>query len=43
MTTQPIIVIQSLVKTLGKSEILHDINLSIYEGEVFGFLGPNGA
>ena len=43
MSSQPIIVIQSLSKTKGKSELLKDINLSIYEGEVFGFLGPNGA
>jgi ABC-2 type transport system ATP-binding protein len=42
-STQPIITIQSLSKTLGKNQVLKDINLSIYEGEVFGFLGPNGA
>jgi ABC-2 type transport system ATP-binding protein len=39
----PIITIQSLSKTLGKNKVLENINLSIYEGEVFGFLGPNGA
>ncbi len=43
MSTQPIITIQSLSKTLGKNKVLENINLSIYEGEVFGFLGPNGA
>ncbi len=43
MSAQPIIVIQSLSKNLGKNQVLRDINLSIYEGEVFGFLGPNGA
>jgi ABC-2 type transport system ATP-binding protein len=43
MPTLPIITIQSLSKTLGKNQVLKDINLSIYEGEVFGFLGPNGA
>ena len=42
-TTQPIIAIQSLSKTLGKNKVLENINLSIYEGEAFGFLGPNGA
>jgi ABC-2 type transport system ATP-binding protein len=42
-STQPIITISGLSKTLGKIEVLHNINLSIYEGEVFGFLGPNGA
>jgi ABC-2 type transport system ATP-binding protein len=43
MSAQPIITIQSLSKTLGKNKVLENINLSIYEGEVFGFLGPNGA
>jgi ABC-2 type transport system ATP-binding protein len=43
MSSQPIIAIQSLSKTLGKNKVLENINLSIYEGEVFGFLGPNGA
>ena len=42
-STQPIITISGLSKTLGRTEVLHNINLSIYEGEVFGFLGPNGA
>ncbi len=42
-STLPIITISGLSKTLGKTEVLHNINLSIYEGEVFGFLGPNGA
>ena len=43
MNSSPIITIQSLSKTLGKNRVLENINLSIYEGEVFGFLGPNGA
>ena len=43
MSSQPIIAIQSLSKTLGKNKVLENINLSLYEGEVFGFLGPNGA
>jgi ABC-2 type transport system ATP-binding protein len=43
LNSSPIITIQSLSKTLGKNRVLENINLSIYEGEVFGFLGPNGA
>lgn len=35
--------ISGLNKTLGKKQILHDINFEAYAGEVFGFLGPNGA
>lgn len=39
----PVISLQHLSKTIGKSEILHDISLHLQSGEVFGFLGPNGA
>ena len=35
--------ITHLYKTIGKQEILHDINLSIPSGQVLGLLGPNGA
>ncbi len=35
--------IEKLNKTLGKRHILHDIDIEAYEGEVFGFLGPNWA
>lgn len=30
-------------KSFGKAEILHDINLSIEQGEVYGLIGQNGA
>ena len=40
---QSVIALQHLSKTIGKSEILHDISLTLQSGEVFGFLGPNGA
>lgn len=40
---QPILQISHLNKTLGKRQILKDVNLETYSGEVFGFLGPNGA
>ena len=35
--------IKGLNKTIGKKQILHDIDMECYAGEVFGFLGPNGA
>ena len=38
-----IVEIKELFKTIGKEEILSDINLQIAEGEIYGLLGPNGA
>lgn len=32
-----------LTKTYGKLKVVDAINITAYEGEVFGFLGPNGA
>lgn len=40
---EAILDIKGLNKTLGKKQILHNINLQAFGGEVFGFLGPNGA
>ncbi|UOE55422.1 ABC transporter ATP-binding protein [Bacillus sp. CMF12] len=39
----PIVSIQNVFKTYGKHQVLKDINLEIYEGEIFGLLGPSGA
>lgn len=41
--TEPAMQLIELRKTIGKKEIIKDLNFSIYPGEVFGFLGPNGA
>ncbi len=35
--------INDLSKSFGKKEILKNITLKVYSGEVFGFLGPNGS
>lgn len=35
--------IQHLKVSLGGVPILHDVNLSLDEGEIYGLLGPNGA
>ena len=35
--------IEDLSKQYGRTTVLHDINLSIGEGEVVGLIGPNGA
>ncbi|MGL5646472.1 MAG: ABC transporter ATP-binding protein [Clostridium sp.] len=35
--------VKNLKKSLGKREIIKDLNFAVEEGEVFGFLGPNGS
>ncbi len=35
--------IRGLGKTIQKREIVKDLSLDLYEGEVFGLIGPNGA
>jgi len=40
---QPIIECRDLTKIYGQQVAVNHLNLTIYEGEVFGFLGPNGA
>ncbi|MBG9588080.1 ABC transporter ATP-binding protein [Cytobacillus firmus] len=39
----PIVSIQQVSKNYGKQQVLKDISLEIYEGEIFGLLGPSGA
>ena len=39
----PIIEVQGLVHAYNETTILHEIDLSIAQGEIFGFLGHNGA
>lgn len=38
-----IVSIQHVSKKYGKQQVLNDIRLEIYEGEIFGLLGPSGA
>jgi len=38
-----VIEIKNLTKKFGKFTALHKVNLSVNEGECFGFIGPNGA
>lgn len=35
--------INGLAKSYGSKQVLHDVNLSIGEGEIVGLIGPNGA
>jgi ABC-2 type transport system ATP-binding protein len=41
--TAPIVSSQKVSKFFGKQQVLIDINLEIYSGEIFGLLGPSGA
>ena len=38
-----VIKIMNLTKYYGKARGIIDLNLSVNEGECFGFIGPNGA
>ena len=40
---QTVLSIKHVSKHLGKRKILSDITLDVKEGEIFGFLGPNGS
>jgi ABC-2 type transport system ATP-binding protein len=40
---EPIISIKHLFKSYGPKQVLKDINLDVYPGEVIGYIGPNGA
>ncbi len=40
---QTVLSIKQVSKHLGKRKILSDITLDVKEGEIFGFLGPNGS
>ena len=39
----PVITLEKLNKSYGKSRGIIDVDLEVQQGEVFGFLGPNGA
>lgn len=38
-----ILEIKNLTKYYGKVLGVKDLSLTLYEGEIFGFIGPNGA
>jgi ABC-2 type transport system ATP-binding protein len=40
---EPVINIQHLYKNYGQKQVLKDINLQVYPGQVVGYIGPNGA
>jgi ABC-2 type transport system ATP-binding protein len=42
-TTTKIIDIHHLTKTFGKFTAVSDLDLTVYKGEIYGLLGPNGS
>lgn len=42
METQ-ILKCEKLNKKFGKKQILKDVSFEIYQGDILGFIGPNGA
>lgn len=38
-----VIEIKHVSKKIGQKQIINDLSLDVYEGEVLGLLGPNGA
>lgn len=43
MDTAPIIQIKNLSKSYGVKQVLKNLSLDIYPGQVIGYIGPNGA
>ena len=43
MAARPMIEISGLTKQYGEKTAVDHLNLTIYQGEIFGLLGPNGA
>lgn len=43
MEQQPIVELKQLSKMIGKKKIIDNLNLSLFPGQITGFLGPNGS
>jgi len=43
MTKNTVISVRNLVKKFGSFTANDNLNFEVYEGEIFGFLGANGA
>lgn len=40
---ETVLEIKNLTKYFGKAKVVDAINLDVKAGEIYGFLGPNGA
>jgi ABC-2 type transport system ATP-binding protein len=43
MSIENVIVTERLTRVFGAARVVHDVNLNVPPGVVYGFLGPNGA
>ncbi|MGP4079557.1 ABC transporter ATP-binding protein [Pseudalkalibacillus sp. R45] len=43
MKNNPILQLQNIHKSIGKNQILSDVELEVNHGEIMGLLGPNGS
>ncbi|WP_144789429.1 ABC transporter ATP-binding protein [Lysinibacillus fusiformis] len=41
--TEPIVQLQNLSKTIHGKQLIQQLNIDLYPGQITGFLGPNGA
>lgn len=41
--TEPIVQLQNLSKNIRGKQLIHQLNIDLYPGQITGFLGPNGA
>ena len=43
MNMETILKCENLCKTFGKRNILKNVSLEVKQGDILGFIGPNGA
>jgi len=43
MNKTPVLEVRGLTRTYGERPAIQDLSLTVYEGDVYGFLGPNGS
>jgi ABC-2 type transport system ATP-binding protein len=43
MSSEPIISLQNVTKRIGRTTIIDGLTFDVPQGEIFGFLGPNGS
>lgn len=40
--SEKVLEIKNLCKSYGKRKIINDLNMTVFKGDVYGFLGANG-